>query len=112
MSGTAGDVCWKAEGGHLMFWCPGCLTHHAPVVDGSRGWSWNGSLTSPTISPSILVKGTVPLTDDQVTRIMAGEKIEPVPLVCHSFVRDGQIQFLSDCTHKLAGQTVPLEPCS
>ncbi len=28
--------------------------------------------------------------------------------VCHSFVTDGQIQFLGDCTHKLAGQTVPL----
>jgi hypothetical protein len=27
---------------------------------------------------------------------------------CHSFVVDGQIQFLGDCTHKLAGQTVPL----
>lgn len=30
------------------------------------------------------------------------------PAVCHSFIRDGQIQFLSDCTHALAGQTVPL----
>ena len=29
--------------------------------------------------------------------------------VCHSFVTDGNIQFLSDCTHSLAGQTVPLE---
>ncbi|MGC4033677.1 MAG: hypothetical protein QM754_18485 [Tepidisphaeraceae bacterium] len=29
---------------------------------------------------------------------------------CHSFVRDGQIEFLGDCTHELAGKTVPLEP--
>ncbi|WP_241754456.1 hypothetical protein [Cupriavidus basilensis] len=28
--------------------------------------------------------------------------------VCHSFVTDGRIQFLGDCTHALAGQTVPL----
>lgn len=27
---------------------------------------------------------------------------------CHSFVRDGQIEFLSDCTHALAGKTVSL----
>jgi hypothetical protein len=27
---------------------------------------------------------------------------------CHSFLVDGQIQFLGDCTHALAGQTVPL----
>lgn len=30
------------------------------------------------------------------------------PHVCHSFVRDGRIEFLSDCTHALAGQTVEL----
>jgi len=28
--------------------------------------------------------------------------------VCHSFVTDGRIQFLGDCTHNLAGQTVDL----
>ena len=27
---------------------------------------------------------------------------------CHSFVRDGGIQFLTDCEHGLAGQTVDL----
>lgn len=28
--------------------------------------------------------------------------------VCHSFVRAGKIEFLGDCTHALAGQTVAL----
>jgi hypothetical protein len=28
--------------------------------------------------------------------------------ICHSFIKDGMIQFLDDCTHALAGQTVPL----
>jgi hypothetical protein len=28
--------------------------------------------------------------------------------VCHSFVTDGKIQYLSDCTHAMAGQTVDL----
>ncbi|MHC8396108.1 hypothetical protein ACYZT8_21075 [Pseudomonas sp. LB3P93] len=28
--------------------------------------------------------------------------------VCHSFVIDGCIQFLGDCTHELASQTVDL----
>jgi hypothetical protein len=28
--------------------------------------------------------------------------------VCHSFVTDGRIQFLNDCTHPLAGQTVDI----
>lgn len=35
-------------------------------------------------------------------------EIQRVKTVCHSFITDGQIQFLNDCTHPLAGQTVPL----
>lgn len=41
---------------------------------------------------------------------MAGETIIPDSFVCHSFVFDGEIRFLGDCTHALAGKTVPLEP--
>jgi hypothetical protein len=28
--------------------------------------------------------------------------------ICHSFITDGKIQFLSDCTHSFAGKTVEL----
>lgn len=51
----------------------------------------------PTFSPSILV--TLRWSENDNT--MKDD-------VCHSFVRDGQIQFLGDCTHKLANQTVPI----
>lgn len=98
----------KTSDGRVIFFCPGCNEHHGPIVDGSRGWTWNGSLDSPTFSPSILVRGTVRITDEEHARIMAGEKVDPKPLVCHSFVTDGRIKFLSDCTHSLAGQTVDL----
>jgi hypothetical protein len=27
---------------------------------------------------------------------------------CHSFVREGKIEFLNDCTHEHAGQTLDL----
>ena len=27
---------------------------------------------------------------------------------CHSFVTDGRIQYLDDCTHELRGQTIDL----
>jgi hypothetical protein len=60
-------------------------------------WTYNGDADSPTFSPSIQV----------TTRWSAngeGEKDE----VCHSFVTAGRIQFLGDCTHALAGQTVDL----
>lgn len=35
-------------------------------------------------------------------------KIPQISKRCHSFVVDGQMQFLGDCTHALAGQTVPI----
>ena len=98
----------NAEYDLLWIWCPGCDEHHAVKVNTPEGWGWNGSEESPTITPSILVRGRKPLTDDEIKRVVHGEKIEQIPTRCHSFVRDGKIQFLSDCTHSLAGQTVEL----
>lgn len=107
-------ICRKSTDGVVMFWCPGCETYHGVWTENKNdlgaNWKWNGSLEKPTFKPSILVKGTRPITDDEAKRILAGEKIEPEPTICHSFVTDGKIKFLDDCTHKLAGQTVELKP--
>lgn len=98
--------------GHVLFHCPGCKCAHAVWVEKTHSngsiWGYNGNPEKPTFTPSILVRGTKRMTDDEAARIMAGEKINPVPFVCHSFVTDGKIQFLSDCTHELAGQTVEI----
>lgn len=85
----------------MLFECPGCGELHGPAVQGSAPpgrpvWDWNGSIETPTISPSLLV------------RWEHGE--ERRPMVCHSFIREGRIEFLGDCTHALAGQTVDLLP--
>lgn len=32
------------------------------------------------------------------------------PVCCHSYVKAGRWEFLGDCTHDLAGQTVPMVP--
>lgn len=56
---------------------------------------YNGRPAAPTFEPSIRVFEP------------AGPG-GPERTICHSFVRSGQIQFLSDCEHELAGQTVPL----
>lgn len=77
----------------LLFDCPGCEYSHQVIVEGPEAWEWNGSLDSPTIKPSILVNQG---------------KQNPSAFVCHSYVTDGKIQFLNDCDHKLAGQTVDL----
>lgn len=81
----------------ISFWCPGCDSAHVVSV-GATSWSWDGNVDAPTISPSILVTYDGP---------DAGQDDAP-PARCHSFVRSGVIEFLSDCTHALAGQHVPL----
>ena len=93
-----------------MFRCPGCGEGHGIQVGEGPAprWGFNGNYDRPTFTPSVLVRGTRRLTDAEVERIIDGEKIKPEPLICHSFVRGGQIQFLGDCTHALANQTVPL----
>ena len=84
---------FKYSDGQLLFECPGCGHAHGVYPkstgnpSGGPSWEWNGSMDKPTFSPSILVKGEYR---------------------CHSFVKEGQIRFLSDCTHDLAGQTVEL----
>jgi hypothetical protein len=101
-----------------MIFCPACGCGHLfntqPGPNGMGGmkpcWTFNGSTEKPSFSPSMLVRGVVPLTDEELDRMAAGEAVTPKPLVCHSFVKDGQIQYLGDCTHALAGKTVPLEP--
>jgi len=100
----------SVEGGRLMFWCPGCDGAHQVGVGEGPGprWGYNGDPERPTFTPSVLVRWTQPLTDEEHADVMAGKPFEPRPLVCHSFITNGRIQFLNDCTHVLAGQTVDL----
>jgi hypothetical protein len=101
--GALGNKLRNLEGGRLGYFCPGCNSvHHISIKTSSlveaRGWEWDGNVESPTFSPSILVTYN-------------GEDagmLDSFPAICHSFVTAGKIQFLNDCTHKLAGQTVDL----
>ena len=58
-------------------------------------WDFDGNYDSPTFSPSMLSN--------------SGQSDPDRPL-CHSFLQQGQWHFLGDCTHDLAGQTVPMVP--
>jgi hypothetical protein len=98
----------RRAGAMLIFKCPGCCRNHgiriralsSPGDRNGPGWEWDGDAERPTFSPSVLVRY------DGADAGIGGAP----PAVCHSFVRDGQIEFLADCTHGLAGQTVPLLP--
>lgn len=99
------------EDDQLGFWCPGCENMH--VLDGS--WNFNGDYNKPTFSPSILVtSGHCALNWNREKCWCTFNKEHPEQIKpfhcerCHSFVRDGDIQFLSDCSHSMVGQTVPL----
>ncbi|PHQ63169.1 MAG: ammonia monooxygenase [Sphingobium sp.] len=95
----------KSSVERLAFRCPGCESQHICSVSGASPWGWNGCLDRPTLSPSVLI--TYNGSDAGKDR---GDGKKAPPAVCHSFVTDGRIQFLSDCTHALVGQTVDLPP--
>ncbi len=100
--GLLSPILRNGQDNTLTWWCPGCDRSHAIKHGDGPGprWTWNGNAERPTFAPSVLV--TYPGPD-------AGRDGAP-PAVCHSFVVDGQMQMLSDCTHALAGQTVPISP--
>lgn len=79
LTDTAGNF-----GGWLID-CPGCGMSH--LFD--NRWNFNGDVDKPTFTPSMLARW-------------------PENNVCHSFVTDGKIKFLNDCTHDLKGQEVEM----
>jgi hypothetical protein len=100
------------DDGRVSFWCPGCNRAHTITVFGPDGWGWNGSIEKPTFTPSVLATHTVwdpPVTSENLEEYKRSpwEQVQ-IEAVCHSFVTAGQIQFLADSTHSLAGQTVEL----
>ena len=94
------------------FHCRGCGSFHMFYTQPHKGgkykdgkwaaadgpvWTFNGDVDNPTFSPSLLIyEGRHPNGDLGHPR-------------CHLFVKSGQIQYLGDCGHKLAAQTVDME---
>lgn len=92
------------------FNCPGCGCYHSFIVRWGNNqrvsneerrkrnnnhtplseWQFNGNLDKPTFSPSLLYTRS-----DSMGR-------------CHLFLRNGIIDFLSDCEHELKSKSVPL----
>ncbi len=105
----------------LAFWCTGCGYAHHIGVDGiglpsGPKWTWNKDVEKPTFSPSVLVRGIRPDMDEATLALyqsrtpnFENDLNDPrFRSVCHTFVIDGVIDYLGDCTHALAGQKVPL----
>jgi len=88
--------------GEFSFYCPGCDSPHTFGVDhGAVRWSFNGDMDVPTLSPSYKTWGETKFIEED-----PGWKREK--WVCHSFIKNGNIDFCSDTTHELRNKTVPL----
>jgi hypothetical protein len=76
--------------GVLAHWCPACDRRHLLLMGhrDARLLDWDHNTRRPTFTPDI--------------------RQEEPSLVCHYFIADGRVQFLSDSTHALAGRTVDL----
>lgn len=101
----------RTETGRWMFYCPGCDSHHGP----NDTWKFNGNVDKPTFQPSLLVEWYKYDDPDHIWdengKVIVGPdgNIPGKKMICHSFITDGKIQYLPDCTHALAGQTVEME---
>lgn len=88
-----------------LFFCRGCGGTHQVPFDNSTGlnWSFNGNKEKPTFTPSLLNTWSANPEAKEEFKEWRKERR------CHLFIVDGMIQYLSDCTHELAGQTIPME---
>lgn len=97
--------------GSYVHWCPACKEMHR-LPD---GWTFNGNVDKPSFQPSLKHTGLKLNKDADGKWIGEGRdawlydaKGDPIPEVCHYFLTDGVLHFCADCTHDMAGKSVPL----
>lgn len=76
-----------------LFYCPACREIHPYNINHtnpSRNWSFNNDFEKPSFSPSL--------------RVLDGRG----QTLCHLYVKEGRIEYCSDCPHHLHGQTIDL----
>jgi hypothetical protein len=105
--GQVSAVLRRAQGGY-SHWCPGREEMHV-IFD---RWRFDGNLDCPTFTPSVKITGKqIVRVDGEWTgewvRDAAGNTVDEC---CHYILTAGQLNFCGDCTHALAGKTVPLPP--
>lgn len=102
----------SGEGGLLGYWCQGCEELHQV----NSGWAFDGNVTAATFSPSVLVRSghfasSWSTGDPCWCTYNAEHPNRPSTFKCrrcHTLIRGGMVEFLGDCSHALAGQTLPL----
>lgn len=114
------DSSGEREG--VSYWCQGCEELHTITTKGPGAWGWNGDAERPVLTPSVLGKSrrmTAAGEADYEQWVANGrpdrngKPFESRDHVCHTFVgcngaQPGEVIFLGDCTHALAGAVQPL----
>lgn len=81
-------------------WCPACkMLHQLP-----DRLTFDGNLDSPTFTQSLWHSGVRKLN---VNGYWSG-KWARTPSVCHYVLTAGMLNFCDDCTHDMAGKSVPI----
>ena len=100
----------------LVYWCQGCESTHSIKVKGQGAWSWNQDDQKPVFGPSVLYQSntwTPPVTPENMEQYRAAPWTQTqTKHICHTFIgcngaQPGEVIFLSDCTHSLAGTVQP-----
>jgi len=87
------------NGLYAEFHCPGCDRGHSYIIKLNDlmkelkypCWKFNNDVDNPTFTPSLL------------------NHRSPTCPRCHLYVKNGKIEFCSDCEHDLKGQTVEMK---
>jgi hypothetical protein len=103
----------------IGFYCPACgEIHWVPKLR----WSFNGDYERPTLHPSVIYTSGHycghfnPEKDTCWCKYNEEYRKEfpdgpPSPfkcVLCHTWVKEGTIQYLSDCSHAFAGKVVDM----
>lgn len=89
---------------------------HRIVTKGPAPWTWNGDVNAPVFNPSVLYtaeKWVPPVTPRNLEQWRQSPwQQTKISFVCHTFVgcngaKPGEVIFLRDCTHQLAGTVQP-----
>lgn len=94
----------KSSVGYIHY-CPACegAHHYRTDSQGKANWTFNGNTEKPSFTPSMKISW-----GNKVPGYENWKDDEHDNGICHYFLTDGQLQFCSDSTHDLKGQTVPL----
>lgn len=106
------NQCGGVSGAYLHV-CPACDQVHSYTTLSTPEypcltWEFNRDPEAPTFRPSMLIRYNRPKGHTNSNPAPLGWQGENEQVVCHYFITAGKIEYQSDCTHALAGQTVDL----